>query len=134
MNLVDTSGWIEFFFGEPNADYFADPIEDVGSLIVSTICLYEVHKKVHQVSDETHALRAVAQMRQGNVIPVTEGIALRAALVSREHKLPMANSLIYATGQVEGAVIWTQDEDFNGLPGVNYKQASGRARRSKQKK
>ncbi|MGA1791367.1 MAG: type II toxin-antitoxin system VapC family toxin, partial [bacterium] len=87
------------------------------------ICLYEVFKKVNIVADEAKALQAIAQMKQGRVISITEEIALKAALNSIKYKLPMADSMIYATGQVEGAVVWTQDEHFENLPGVKYKKA-----------
>ncbi len=127
MNLVDTSGWIEYFFGGPNASFFAEPIESTTELIVPVVCLHEVFKKINRTVDEARALQAVAQMKQGRVVDVTEEIALRAALISLRHQLPMADSFVYATGQMEDATIWTQDSDFKGLPGVNYKQA----RRSK---
>ena len=126
MNLVDTSGWIAYFFGGPNASYFADPIEDTDNLLVPVVCLYEVFKKVLSVSDETKALRAVAQMKQGRVVLLSEQIALHAAAISLKHKLPMADSFIYATAQLEGATIWTQDVDFNGLPDVNYREVKSR--------
>jgi predicted nucleic acid-binding protein len=87
------------------------------------VCLYEVFRKVHQVADEARALQAIAQMKQGRVVELSEEIALRAALVSLRHKLPMADSFIYATGQLEGAEVWTQDGDFQNLPGVRYKEA-----------
>lgn len=121
MNLVDTSGWIEYFFGETNASYFSEPIENTSNLIVPAVCLYEVFKKVNQVADEAHALYAIAQMKQGKVIELNEVIALKAAMISMRYKLPMADSFIYATGQIENAVIWTQDSDFKALPGVKYK-------------
>jgi predicted nucleic acid-binding protein len=122
MNLVDTSGWIEYFFDGPNASYFSEPIEDIAHLIVPVVCLYEVFKKVSQVGDNARALQAVAHMKQGRVIELDEETALNAARVSLEYKLPMADSFIYAAGQREEAVIWTQDVDFKGLPGVNYKK------------
>lgn len=123
MNLVDTSGWIEYFFASANAGYFADPIEDTKKLIVPVVSMYEVFKKVCAVAGEARALRSVAQMKQGRVVEIDEEIALRAALISLEHKLPMADSFIYATAQFEGATVWTQDVDFKGLPGVNYRAA-----------
>ena len=123
MNLVDTSGWIEYFFGEPNATYFTQPIEDTENLIVPVICLYEVFKKVNIVADETKALQAVAQMKQGSIVEITEDIALSAALISIKHKLPMADSLIYATARTHDATLWTQDNHFSGLSDVKYKQA-----------
>ena len=126
MNLVDTSGWIEYFFGGENTSLFAPAIEETRTLLVPVICLYEVFKKVHQVADEAKALQAIAQMKQGRIVPVTEEVALKAALVSLKHKLLLADSLVYAVAQLEGAVVWTQDEDFKGLPGVNYTKARTR--------
>lgn len=123
MNLVDTSGWIEYFFSGPNASFFTRPIENTEELLVPVICLYEVFKKANHVADEARALQVVAHMKQGRIIPVTEEIALKAALISLKFRLPMADSLIYSTGQIENAVIWTQDADFKGLPGIKYKEA-----------
>lgn len=123
MNLVDTSGWIEFFFAGPNAAHFAKPIEDSATLLVPTICLYEVFKKINLVGSEAQALQAIAQMREGHVVELTETIALSAALISIKHKLPMADSMIYATGVTNAATIWTQDVDFENMPGVKYKEA-----------
>lgn len=123
MNLVDTSGWIEYFFGGHNAAHFTSPIEATDDLIVPVVCLYEVFKKVNVVADEARALQAVAQMKQGRIINVTEDVALSAALIGLKEKLPMADSLIYATARAQAAVLWTQDEHFRSLPGVNYTAA-----------
>ncbi|MFC1462694.1 type II toxin-antitoxin system VapC family toxin [Verrucomicrobiota bacterium] len=123
MNLVDTSGWIEYFFSGPNAGHFAKPIEKTSDLLVPTICLYEVFKKVNTVADEAKALQAVAQMRQGTLADLTEDIALSASLISIKHKIAMADSIVYATAKSHGATTWTQDADFKGLPDVNYKAA-----------
>lgn len=122
MNLVDTSAWVEYFFGEPNSAYFTSPIEATDDLIVPVICLYEVFKKINIIADEARALQAVAQMKQGRVVDVTEDVALSAALISLKHGLPMADSLIYATAQSHDATLWTQDEHFRSLPGVNYRK------------
>jgi len=92
MNLVDTSGWIEYFFEGNNASYFSEAIEHTVDLIVPVVCLYEVFKKVNQVADEARALQAVAQMKQGEVIELSEEIALRAALISLKHKLTNGDS------------------------------------------
>lgn len=123
MNLVDTSGWIEYFFSGRNAAYFTSPIEAIDDLIVPVICLYEVFKKVNHVGNEAQALQAIAQMKQGRIIDLTEDIALSAALVSLNRRLPMADSIIFATAQAKGAVLWTQDTHFESLPGVNYRKA-----------
>jgi predicted nucleic acid-binding protein len=120
MNLVDTSGWIEFLFDGRNARIFAPAIEDTATLVVPVICLYEVFKKVNAVADEARALQVVAQMKQGHVVDVTEAIALRGALISLKHRLPMADSLILSTAWARRAELWTQDEHFAGIPGVRY--------------
>jgi len=123
MNLVDTCGWVEYFFGGGNAAYFAPAIEDTKELVVPVLCLYEVFKKINQVADEAKALQAVAHMKEGHVIPLTEEIALKAALLSLKHKLALADSVIYATGLLTRSTIWTQDEDFRDLLCVKYKRA-----------
>ena len=123
MNIVDTSGWIEYLFGGANAAFFARPIENTDALLVPVICLYEVFKKVNVVADEARALQAIAQMKQGRIIDLTEDVALSAALISLKHRLPMADSLLYATGCAQGATLWTQDEHFKGLDRVQFKAA-----------
>jgi len=127
MNVVDTSGWIEFLFEGSNAGVFAPLVEDVDNLLVPVICLYEVFKKVNAVADEPKALQAIGQMKQGRVMELTESIALRAALISLKHRLPLADSLILSTAWSEQATLWTQDEHFAGLPGVEYKAARTKA-------
>jgi len=133
MNIVDTSGWIEYFFGEPNAVYFTPPIENTNELIVPVICLHEVFKKVNAAADEARALQAVAQMKQGTIADVTEDVALSAALISLRHNLPMADSLIYAMARAHGATLWTQDEHFSRLSGVKYKPSRTKASRQRTK-
>jgi toxin FitB len=120
MNLVDTSGWIEYFFEGLNVSFFAAPIEAVDELVVPTICLYEVFKKIILVADQSRAMRAIAQMKQARVVDLTADISLKAALISIQHRLPMADSLIYATAKALGATVWTQDEHFRGLPDVSF--------------
>ncbi len=123
MNLVDTSGWLEYFYDGCNSGYFARPLESLGDLIVPTICVYEVFKKVFSVGSEAQALRAVSQMRLGKIVDLTEDIALSAAMISLKHHIPMADSMILATARKFKAVLWTQDEHFSGLDGVNCKKS-----------
>ncbi len=68
MNVVDSSGWLEFFSDGPNASFFAPPIQKLSELIVPTVSLYEVFKRVLQQRDETQALQAVALMEQAMVV------------------------------------------------------------------
>ena len=123
MNIVDSSGWIEYFFSGSNAAFFSPPIEDTDNLLVPVICMYEVFKKVNIVADEARSLQIIAQMKQGRVIDVTEEIALKASLISLKHKLPMADSLIFSTAHALDAILWTQDEHFKHLQNVNFKEA-----------
>ena len=122
MNLVDSSGWLEYFANDKNADYFAEPIEDTANLIVSTINLYEVFKKVLQQKDENSALQAVALMQQGKIVDLDSSISLHAAKQSVELNLPMADSMILVTALTFDATLWTQDSDFIKVPGVKYIQ------------
>jgi toxin FitB len=122
FNVVDSSAWLEYFFDTAQAATFAAAIEDTEHLIVPVICLYEVFKKVHRSHGEDAALQIAAQMQQGELINVDEGLALEAAKLA----LPLADSLIYATARRFNATLWTQDQHFDGLAGVRYvAKASG---------
>lgn len=120
MNVVDSSGWLEYFADGPNADFFAFAIESVSELLVPTLSLYEVFKRVLQQRGEGNALQAVAVMIQGQVIDLDMDLALGAAKVSAERKLPMADSVMLATARAHGATLWTQDADFEEIAGVQY--------------
>lgn len=120
MNLVDSSGWLEYFADGPNADFFAPSVEDPERLVVPTISIYEVFKRVLQQADEGSALQAVVVMQQGKMVDLSQPLALRAATLSFQLKLPMADSIILATARSYGATVWTQDVDFEGIEGVRY--------------
>lgn len=120
MNVVDSSGWLEYFADGPNAAYFAPAIEATRELLVPTLSLYEVFKRVLQQRGEGEALQAVALMQQGQTVELTASLALAAAKASIEHRLPMADSIMLATAQAHGAILWTQDADFERIAGVKY--------------
>jgi len=120
VNIVDSSGWLEYFADGPNADRFASPLGNVAELLVPSITLYEVFKIVCRQRGEDAALQAVAVMQQGKVMELSSSIALLAAKLSLDLKTPMADSIILATAQIHDAVLWTQDNDFEGIPGVKY--------------
>lgn len=120
MNLVDSSGWLEYFADGKNAKYFAPAIEKSSELIVSALNVYEVYKKVMGERNENAAKEAVGLMMQGIIIGVDSSIAIRAARLSCELKIPMADSLIYVTAQINNAIVWTQDYDFKDLDGVKF--------------
>ena len=120
MNVVDSSGWLEYFADGPNADFFAPAIEDTAELAVPSLSLYEVFKRVLQQRGEGDALQAVAVMIQGEVVDLDLDLALSAAKVSVGFGIPLADSVMLATAQAHGATLWTQDVDFAGMEGVQY--------------
>lgn len=120
MNVVDSSGWLEYFADDPNADFFAPAVEDIEALLVPTISIYEVFKRVLQQRGPGEALQATALMSQGRVIELDTTLALEAARLSVEEKLPMADSIMLATARAHDATLWTQDADFASVAGVKY--------------
>ncbi|TXH70223.1 MAG: type II toxin-antitoxin system VapC family toxin [Thiothrix sp.] len=120
MKVVDSCGWLEYFAEGKNAEHFAAAIEDTEQLLVPSISIFEVFKKILQQSGEDAALQAAAIMAQGTVIDLDMSIALSAAKLSVEHKIPMADSIILATARQHQATVLTQDNDFEGLAGVEY--------------
>lgn len=120
MNVVDSSAWLEYFADGPNADFFAPAIENVSESIVPSISIYEVFKRVLQQRTESDALQAVAVMQQGQVVDLDTATALYATKLSMELKLPMADSVVFATARMHNATLWTQDADFKDLEDVQY--------------
>jgi toxin FitB len=120
MNVIDSCGWLEYFANASNAHYFAPAIQDEEHLLVPTVCLYEVFKRLNQQLGKEAALKGVSHLYRGTFIPLDEEIALQAARLSSEYRLPMADSMLLASAQAHQAVLWTQDEHFKGLPGVEY--------------
>ncbi len=125
MNVVDSSAWLEYFANGQNASYFSQVIEQIDQVIVPSIVLYEVFKRVLQQTDEGHALEAIAVMQQCKIVELDARLALDAARISIQNKLPMADSIILATARACEATIWTQDEDFKSLEGVQFRKKRG---------
>mgnify|MGYP001402937797 FL=1 len=125
LNLVDSCGWLEYFADGPNASFYAPPIEMVDRLVVPTICILEVFRKVLRQRGENSALQAVAAMEQGRLVSLDVSISLSAARLGAEMGLPLADSVILATAQAHKALIWTQDADFKKIDGVRYPRAGG---------
>jgi len=122
MKVVDSSAWLEYFANGPNASFFAPAIEQTDDLLVPSLTLYEVFKRILQQTEEGHALQAIAVMQQSTIVDLDARIALDAARISFGNKLPMADSIILATAQAYNATVWTQDEHFKNIPGVQYRK------------
>ena len=121
MNVVDSSAWLEYFADGPNAGEFAEPIADIEELVVPSITLFEVFKRIRVQRDLASALYAVAQMRRGRVEELDADLAVAAAEVSAETEMPMAGSIVLATARAEEATLWTQDGNLEGMEGVEYR-------------
>jgi uncharacterized protein with PIN domain len=120
QNVVDSSAWLAYLADEPGAGHFSAAIEDTANLVVPTVCLLEVFKVIARQREEGDALQAVALMQQARVIDLDANLAILAAKASQDHKLPLADAIVYATAIRAGATVWTQDEDFEGLPEVRF--------------
>lgn len=120
MNLVDSCGWLEYFSDGPNANFFSPAIEDIDRLIVPSICLLEVFKKIAQQRTEADALQAIACMQQAKIVGMDASLAVEAAKLSLKYKMPLADSVILATAHFYGTIIWTQDADFKNIKGIKY--------------
>jgi uncharacterized protein with PIN domain len=119
-NVVDSSAWLAYLADEPGADRFADAVETTASLVVPSICVLEVFKVVLRQRGEGDALQAAALMQQGRVVDLDATLALTAARLGVEHKLPLADSVVYAVAHHVSGLVWTQDEHFDGLADVRY--------------
>ena len=123
MNVVDSSGWLEYLAGGPNATFFAPAVEATADLLVPTLSIFEVFKRVLGQRDESLALQAIALMYQGRIVELSAPLAIDAARLSRREALPMADSIMLATARAFGATLWTQDADFQAIPDVRYRPA-----------
>lgn len=124
MNVVDSSGWIEYLAGGRNADFFREPIEDTERLLVPTLSLFEVYRHLLRHLGGNEALNVIASMRQGTIVDLDDRLALDAAELSVATKLPLADSIMLAVARAQDAVLWTQDADFEGLENVRLKRKS----------
>ena len=120
MNVADSSAWLEYWSGGANAAAFADAVNSDTKLLVPTITIYEVFRRILQQRGESAALEAASSMMRSPQIALDSTLAVDAAFTSVEHKLPTADSIVYATARHHNALLWTQDSDFQGLPGVRY--------------
>jgi predicted nucleic acid-binding protein len=120
MNLVDSSGWVEYLQDSPRADLFAQAIEVRDQLLVPVIALYEVHKILSHKMPAAMVTSALNVMRLGRVLELTDRRAIAASEAASLHGLAMADAVMYSMAQEFKATFWTQDVDYQGLPGVNF--------------
>ena len=121
MNVVDSSGWIEFFVAGPNGPWFRPAIDDQESLIVPVIAIYEVHRRLGQILPDKLVSTCIDVMRKGRVIDLTDARAVASSRIAQAHKLALADAAMYAIAREFRATFWTQDKDYEGLAGVKYR-------------
>ena len=120
MNVVDSSGWIEYFLNSPMAAFFAPAAEDVTHLIVPSIALLEVHRFLSREFQPRDRDVCLDVMRRAQVVDLTDARAIAASTAAQKHKLAMADAIMYSIAREFKATFWTQDVDYKGLPGVRY--------------
>jgi predicted nucleic acid-binding protein len=123
LSLVDSSGWIEYLTDGAKADLFAPYLENEELLLVPSIVLYEVYKKLLGAADNSPAIRNVpgrfvSQALRAINTAFDVDVAVRAVAASRNLKLAMADAIIYASAQFHEAQLITSDSHFVDLPGV----------------
>jgi len=118
--IVDSSGWIEYLGDGLKADAYARFFEKEEALLLPTIIVYEVFKKLLKERGTSLAEQFFAQARQlaDSTIVLDTDLAVQAATLSSETGLPMADAIIYATAHAAQAELITSDAHFSGLPGV----------------
>jgi toxin FitB len=126
-NIVDSSGWIEYFLDSVRADLFAEPIESKSNLVVPASTIFEVCRVLDRKLPQDMVDTCVDVMRLGKVVPLDERIAVRAARLGAQHRLAFGDAVIYATALAKGATLWTQDADYEHLPQVNFLALPGAA-------
>ena len=120
MNVVDSSGWVEYFQDSRRADLFALAIEQRDQLLVPVIALYEVHKILSRQMPPDVVEKFLDVMRRGHVLELTDKRAIAASTASSLHGLAMADAAMYSMAQEFKATFWTQDVDYQALAGVKF--------------
>lgn len=121
MNVVDSCGWLEFFAGGSNKEFFRAPLQDTTRLIVPSMVVFEVCRRTLVLADDATARRVFEFMQQGQIVTLDEENMFQAALNAAKHKLAMADAIIWQTARVHQAKLYTQDVDLRGLPSVQFK-------------
>ena len=130
MNVVDSSGWLEYFTDGPDAAFVAEVLQEPDALIVPTVTIVEVFGAVCGSHGEGSALQAVAAMQQGRVVALDTAMALDAGRLAVTHGVSASMGAVLATAERHDATVWSLDESVRGVPGVRYRAKANRAARS----
>ncbi len=118
--IVDSSGWVEYLGAGPEADAFARYLESPEHMLLPSIVVFEIHKKVTREHGKNLAEIFLSQaFGFGNrLIPLDLELSILASRINLDYRLPMADAIIYATAQHHKAQLVTSDAHFANLPGV----------------
>lgn len=126
VNLVDASGWLEYFSDGPDAAFIAQTLQEIDRLVVPVVTILEVFERVCRDHGEGEALQAVAAMQQGRVVPLDTSLALEAGRLAVEHRVPATAGAVLAAAARHEARVWTLDERLRHVPGVQYRARTPR--------
>lgn len=114
--VFDSSAWIEILSNGPLGKICLKELKDSDLVVVPTIVLFEVYKKISQSVSEDHALSAIAYLTQHKIADLTQEVALTAADLALQYKLAMADSMVIAHAHSIHGMLITLDNDFSGVP------------------
>ena len=117
--ILDSSCWIEYFLGSPFASPYAEHVT-ASTVLVPTIILFEVSRKLLQSYPTKDVLSALSLMKQQRVLPLTEAVALDAAQLAEDLSLSSADAILCAIATSKQATLFTHDVDLKGLHRVEF--------------
>ncbi len=120
QHILDSSAWIEILDHGPNTKHFKPILLQLPNLIIPTIIITEIRKFILRERGQEKADTVTRSLSSGIIVEITPEIAKAAADLGHQHKLPLADSIIYATNISTNSTLWTQDADFENLPNVKY--------------
>ncbi len=120
MIIVDSCGWLEWFTDGILADKYKEHLADTENILMPAIILYEVYKILKREVGEEKALLAAGYMKNSQVIPLDDTLALAAADIALYEKLAMADAIIVVTSRAHNCKIISSDVDLKGQVNVDY--------------
>jgi toxin FitB len=116
--LLDSSIWIEIFRSGPLHRACERELKSAKQVVVPTLVLFEVYKKIALRASEDQALSALALITQHQIVDLSQEVALTAADLAIHHKMGMADSIVLAHAHTAQATLVTLNNDFASVDGV----------------